>query len=103
MPARMNCPVCGSDMRSRSLLAHYSWKPYRVCPDCQAKYTVDFRTKRRQVVVVPFALITFAFAAAGYLRGFPWSVVTLLAGIGLLIYAGYVLSKMRYVEFRERR
>lgn len=101
MSAKMNCPVCGSDMRSRSMLAHYSLKPYRVCPDCQAKYTVDTSTKRRQLLLAVFAVMTLMLSVAAYLNGFPWSLATFLSGTGLLIYVGYTLSKMRYVEFRD--
>lgn len=101
MPPRTNCPVCGSDMRSRSLLDHYSMKPYRVCPDCEVRYTVDASTRRRQILTAVFGLVTFGLSIASRLNGFPWGLAALLSGMGLLIYVAVTLSKITYVEFRD--
>jgi len=48
-----------------------------------------------------FAILTLVLSAAGFLIGFPWGLAAFLAGIGLLVYVGYVLSKMEYVEHAE--
>ena len=101
MPNKMSCPVCGSDMRGGSLLSLHGFKSYRVCPDCQAKYTSDASTRKRGLVLAVFALFTVALSVAGFLLGFPWGILAFLAGSGLLVYAGYVLSKTTYVEYRE--
>ena len=86
-------------MRDRSMLDHYSLRPYRVCPDCGAKYTVDARSKRRRVLIALFALATVGLSVAGFFRGYPWSLASFFAGIGLLAYTGYALSKMIYVSY----
>ena len=83
------------------MLAHYSLKPYRVCPDCQVEYTVDTATKRRRWLIALFAMITIAVVLVSHDRGFPWSLATFLSGIGLLGYVGYALSRMTYVEYRD--
>lgn len=83
------------------MLSQYSFRPYRVCPDCQAKYTTDARTKGRALVTVVFALITMALSFAGTRIGFPWGLAAFLSGTGLLVYVGYTLSKLEYVEYRE--
>lgn len=97
----MDCPSCGSNMRNRSLLNHYTFKPYRVCPDCHAKYTTDTSTKTRQLLIAVFAMMTIMLSVASYLKGFPWTLAAFLSGIGLLVYVGYALSKMTYGEFRD--
>jgi hypothetical protein len=87
-------------MRSRSLVEHYTFKPYRVCPDCQTKYIADRRTKSRLRLVAVWALVTAALSVLAYIKGPPWSLLPLLSGIGLLVYVGYSLSKVTYVEYR---
>lgn len=87
-------------MLSRNLLSHYSMKPYRVCPDCQSKYTTDDKTRMRSWVLAIFGLFTIALSTAGFLIGFPWGLAAFVSATGLLIYLGYVLSKTRYVEYR---
>jgi RNA polymerase subunit RPABC4/transcription elongation factor Spt4 len=101
MPQMMSCPVCGSEMRSRNLLSQQSFKSRRLCPNCGAKYTTDASTKRRGLVIAAFALFTVALSVAGHQFGFPWGVASFVGAIGLLIYVGYALSKVEYVEFRD--
>ena len=97
----MNCPVCGSDMRGESLLFPQRLKSFRVCPDCHAKYTTDASTKKRGQVVAVFAILTLTLSMAGLLIGFPWGILAFIVGTGLLIYVGYVVSKMTYIEYRD--
>jgi uncharacterized protein (DUF983 family) len=101
MPNKMNCPVCGSDMRGKSLLFPQRLKSIRVCPDCHAKYTTDASTKRRGRVVAVFAILTLILSVAGLLIGFPWGILAFILGTGLLIYVGYAASKMTYIEYRD--
>jgi len=88
-------------MRSRSLFPQFRFKPYDVCPDCGAKYTMDLGTKRRALVMVVLALLELALSTAGLRLGFAWSLAALFGGLGLLAYVGYTLSKMAFVEYRE--
>ncbi|MDH3377493.1 MAG: hypothetical protein OEQ39_11120 [Gammaproteobacteria bacterium] len=52
-------------------------------------------------MTVVFALITMALSFAGTRIGFPWGLAAFLSGTGLLVYVGYTLSKLEYVEYRE--
>jgi len=88
-------------MRNRSLLSHYSLKSYSVCPDCQARYTTDAGTRKRGLIIAFLALLTMIISTAGFLAGFPRGLAAFLAGIGLLGYVGYALSKIKYVEYRD--
>lgn len=99
MPPQMNCPVCSSDMRSRSLLSHYSLKPYRVCPDCQARYTADSKSKRRQVLIAILALVALGLTAAVRFEGLGWLLPAVASYIVLWVYVGYALSKIVYVRY----
>lgn len=99
MPPQMNCPMCGSDMRSRNLLPRFSLKPYRVCPDCNAKYAPDSKTRKRQVPVVILALIALGLTAAVGLKGFGWLLPAVASHIILWIYIGYAISHVTYVEY----
>lgn len=101
MPPKMNCPVCGSDMRSRSLLSHYSLKPYRVCPDCKTKYTSDLASKKRQLPILILALVAFGLTIAAHLKGFVWGLAAVFGYILLFIYVGYAVSKVTYVKYDE--
>lgn len=99
MPVQMNCPVCGSDMRSRSLLSYYSLKPYRVCPDCNARYTSDAGTRTRQLPIAILALIASGLTIAASIKGLVWLLPAVVSHIVLWSFIGYHLSKMTYVPY----
>lgn len=101
MPPKINCPVCGSDMRGRSLLSYYSLKPYRVCPDCNGKYTTDSNTKKRQIPIIVLTLIALGCAIAISVKGFIWLLPTIISNIILWVYVGYVVSKVSYVKYQD--
>ncbi len=96
---RMICPVCGSDMRSRSLLSHYSLKPYRVCPDCNAKYRADPKTRKRQIPIALLALTALVLTLAVGLEGMAWLLPAIASHIILWVYIGYAISKTVYVRY----
>ena len=88
-------------MRSRSLLSHYSLKPYRVCPDCNAKYTADSKTKKRQIPIMLLALTAVGLTFAVRWKGFVWLLPAMVNYIILWVYVGYALSKVTYVQYPE--
>ena len=88
-------------MRGGDLLSLHGFKAYRVCPDCKARYTTDPSTKKHALVIAVFALLTLTLSIAGLLIGFPWGILAFLVGTGLLVYVGYVLSKMMYIEYHD--
>jgi len=101
MPPQMNCPACGSDMRSRSLLADSILKPYRVCPDCSAKYTSDSKFKRRQVPIIVLTLITLGLFIGVPLRGSALLLPAFVSLIVLWVYVGHAVSKVTYVRYHD--
>jgi hypothetical protein len=98
-PQMLCCRVCGSDMRSRSLLPHYSLKPYRVCPDCNGKYTEDSKTKKRQIPIRILALTAMGLTFAASAKGLVWLLPAVVSHIVLWACVGYVLSKLVYVQY----
>lgn len=90
-------------MRTTRMLAQYSLKPYRACPDCQSKYTTDKRTKRRAALIAVLALMTVGLSAHAMVNGFPWGIAPAMSGTALLVYVGYALSRTSYVEYRGKR
>lgn len=88
-------------MRSRSLLSHYSLKPYRVCPDCSAKYTADSKTKKRQIPIMILALTAFGLTLAVRWKGVFWLLPAVVSYIILWVCVGYALSKVTYVQYPE--
>jgi hypothetical protein len=99
MPPQMNCPTCGSDMRSRSLLSHYSSKPYRVCPDCNANYTTDSKTRKRQIRIIILTLNALVLTVSVGLKGVAWLLPAVVSHVILWGYIGYALSKVTYVQY----
>jgi len=102
MPPQMNCPACNSDMRSRSLLSYYTLKPYRVCPDCHAKYTTDRKSKRRQIPIVLLGFLSLGLTAAIRTLGSVWILAALASYVVLWAYVGFALSKVFYVRYPDR-
>lgn len=86
-------------MRSRSLFSHYSLKPYRLCPDCNAKYRADPKTRRRQFPILILALIALGLSLAVGLKGFVWLLPAVVSHVILWTYIGYTLSKVTYVRY----
>ena len=101
MPPQMHCPACGSDMRSRSLVSHYSIKPYRVCPDCGAKYRADAKTRKRQAALAVLALLMLGLTIAAGIKGAAWLMPAIVSHIVLWVYLGYMLSKVNYVQYSD--
>ena len=101
MPPQMNCPACGSNMRSRSLFSHYSLKPYRVCPDCNARYTTDLNTRKRQIPIALLGLNALGLTFAASLKGVVWLLPAVVSQIILWVYVGYALSEVIYVKYSD--
>ena len=53
--------------------------------------------------IVIFALITVGLSVRAMVMGFPWGLASVVSGTALLVYVGYTLSKMSYVEYRGKR
>ena len=86
-------------MRSRSLISYYSLRPYPVCPDSKSKYTIDPKTRKRQVPIIILVLVTMGLTFAVGLKGSAWLLPTVASHIILWIYIGYALSMVTYIKY----
>lgn len=102
MPPKMICPACGSYMQTRSLKLHYSLKPYRIRPDCNAKYTTDLKTKKRQIPILILSLTGLGFTIIAAFKGPAWVLLAAVCYIILWVYIGYTLSKITYVKYNDK-
>ena len=50
-------------------------------------------------MIAILGLLTIALSVAGFTLGWPWGLAASLGGVACLVYAGFVLSKMEYVEY----
>ena len=86
-------------MRSRSLLSHYSVKPYRACPDRNAKYTADSKTRKRKIPIIILTLIALVLTVSVSFKGVAWLLPAVVSQFILWGYTGYALSKLTYVQY----
>lgn len=86
-------------MRSRRLLSPDIMKPYRECSDCGCRYTVDSRTRKRQLPIAALALLAFGLTIAVGVYGMAWLLPAIASHIVLWIYIGLTVSKMTYVQY----
>ena len=98
MPPKMTCPMCGSDIRGRSLISQFGLKSDRVCPDCGGKYTSAPKTNRRQFPIIFLAFIALGTVTAVGLNGLGWLLPAILSNIILWCYVGYAVSRTNYVQ-----
>ena len=83
------------------MLQNLSLKPYRVCPDCNGKYTADSKSRKRQIPIAVLALISLGLTCAVGLKGSGWLVPAVASHVVLWVYVGYAVSKIIYVPYRE--
>lgn len=86
-------------MRSRNPWSGASLRRYGVCPDCDAKYTVDAKTRRRRIPITLLALVASFSTFAAALVGLAWVVPAIAGHVALWTYLAYAISKMRYVRY----
>ena len=96
---KLDCPVCGSDMRSRSLYFNYSLKPYRVCPDCGARYCSDPVSKNRLWLIILLAMLVMGLTIIARFNGSYWWGLVVLNHVALWGYLVYAVSKITYVKY----
>ena len=81
------------------MFASYSLKPYRVCPDCGARYHADPATRRRLWLIIFLALLVFGLTMVAALQGAWWWGLVVLGHLAFWSYFAYALGKMTYVEY----
>jgi len=66
------------------------FKNFRVCPNCQGKFTPDTKTKYRQAIFIFIAIISLVITILLYIQGPQWMIPGIISYmiLGLLIYRG---------------
>jgi hypothetical protein len=86
-------------MRGRSLLSTGSLKPYLVCPDCNAKYQSDAKTRRRQIPIALLALAALVLTTVAGRQGGFWILPAVASHILLWVYIGHTVTRVIYVPY----
>ena len=88
--AKLNCPHCGVPIELRKLDHPGLFANYRLCPDCKEAFTVDDKTRRRQMICIGIALLSLAFTVLLYFGENDWLLPALVsyALLAMLIYYG---------------
>jgi len=95
------CPYCGIEICIRRLPHPGFFKNYRICPNCQEKFTVDIDTKYRQAFCLCIVLVSLVFTLLLYMKNFEWLLPALVsyAVFGLVLYWGN--KKLFYVPYKK--
>jgi hypothetical protein len=88
-------------MRSRSRFSGLSLRPYRVCPDCGARYTADADSRRRQWPIAVLSLGALMLTVLAGSGDAGWILPALASHVALWGYIAYAVSKLRYVRYPE--
>ncbi len=78
----------------------FNFRTYRTCPDCDARYTSDPSTRRRQVPIVVLGLLSTGLLIGGaFTSNLAWSALGVVISLVLMGYAAYAVAKLRYVPY----
>ena len=91
-----SCPSCRSDISGQEIAQRLTLKPYRLCPNCRQRFTVDSRTKRRQLIALILAVSSLIFTIGWCFVDQPWIVPSITSYIVLV---GHIYRSSRLVEF----
>ena len=97
------CPYCNNEIRLKELPNQGFFNSFRICPNCEGKFTVDIDTKHRQAIFIFIALISLVFTILLYFKGLKWLIPSLVSYIllGVLIYWGN--RKLFLVPYRKNQ
>ena len=84
------CPHCNQEVCIRKIPHPGFFKDYRICPNCDGKFTPDRDTKYHQAICIVIALVSTAMTIILYLGDTDWLIPAIVSYIilGLIIYRG---------------
>lgn len=95
------CPHCSVEIIIRELPHQGLFASFRVCPECNEKFTVDKKTKYRQALCIFLATISLVLTILLYFQGTQWleaSIISYVA-VGILIYRGN--KRLFYIPYED--
>ena len=83
----LTCPHCNIEIRVRELRHPGLFKNYRICPNCQGRFTADTDTKYRQAICIFIAIISLVFTMLLYFGSTEWLIPAIFSYVilGLII------------------
>ena len=94
-----NCPHCNKEISAGTLSERFSAKPYRQCPFCGGRFTVDERTRRRQGVAALLAVVSFGLTLAMLFEGVRWLPLASLCYCALALVIDMTERGSRFLPF----
>jgi CXXC-20-CXXC protein len=95
------CPHCKSEIRIQELPHQGYFNSYRICPNCDGKFTVDKDTKIRQAFFIFFALISLVFTILLYFYGTKWLTIAIISYVILVAVIYWGNKQVFYVPYDE--
>ena len=96
------CPHCHTEINLAHLPHPSLFASHRICPSCGRSLTIDRETKTRQLIALPFGLLSLTLTLLLYFDGTQWLVPAVASYVILaaLIYWGN--KHVRLVPFGNR-
>lgn len=92
------CPGCQTAIEGKDLRKQFGISPFRTCPYCKIRFTVDPQTKLRQLIALVLATASLALTVGWCFAGQPWLYPTVVSYITLAL---FIWWSNRLVEFIE--
>jgi hypothetical protein len=86
----LTCPHCETKIVMRQLSHPGLFKNFRICPNCNGKFTPDLKTKYRQAICIFLAIVSLVLTIMLHINGTEWLIPAVISYLflGLLIYWG---------------
>lgn len=97
----LKCPVCDTEVSGKALALQPQFRRYRICPHCEARFTVDPCTKRRQAVAILLAFVSLYLTVRLMTDGVNWLIIACLSyGVlaAYIYFANFRVVAVPYVE-----
>lgn len=96
----LKCPSCSNTISGRDFAHRSSFKPYRLCPFCDTRITVDSRTKRRQFIALMIGLVALVTTIGAALYEV-WLAASLTSCAVLGAYIWWANRYVQLVNYRQ--
>ncbi len=98
----LTCPHCSHEIRIKELPHQGYFKSFRICPNCEGRFTVDTDTKYRQAICIFLAIVSLAITMLLYFDGTRWLVSAIFSYVilGLIVYWGN--KRLYFVPYKNK-
>ncbi len=100
---RMKCPQCDAGLHGKELARQPKLRPYRECPWCKARITVDRATRIRQKVGIILALTSLGLTVGMFFKPVPWVAFALLSYAVLAVFIFDANRRVRFEPYSAKK